>query len=77
VPDPSLFETVLPQMTGSIIERLQPWLTGSTQVNFLPKPGVIPGGYSAAWPADVYARLADVREKYDPAGLFPFGARTQ
>ncbi len=77
VPDPSLFETVLPQMTGSIIERLQPWLTGSTQVNFLPKPDVIPGGYSAAWPTEIYARLADVREKYDPAGLFPFGARTQ
>ncbi len=74
VPDPSLFETVLPQMTASMTERLAPWLTGTTQVNFLPKASVIAGGYAAAWPADVFARLAEVRERYDPAGRFPFGA---
>ncbi len=76
IPDPSLFD-VLPQMTASMTEHLEPWLTGTTQVNFLPKASVIPGGYSAAWPADIFARLATVRRKYDPSGRFPFGARTQ
>lgn len=77
IPDPSLFEAVLPQMTASMTEHLAPWLTGTTQVNFLTKAGVIPRGYAAAWPADVFARLAEVRERYDPDGRFPFGARAQ
>lgn len=77
IPDPGLFEAVLPQMTASMTQHLAPWLTGTTQINFLPKAGVVPGGYAAAWPTDIYDRLAEVRERYDPTGRFPFGARTQ
>ena len=33
----------------------------------------VPGVYEKCWPADTFARLAEVRAAYDPDHLFPFG----
>jgi len=37
----------------------------------------LPGSYEKSWPADTFARLAEVRATYDPDTLFPFGPRQE
>ena len=76
VPDPSLFEKVLPATVDGILGRLEPWVCEETTVNF--SGGfALPGSYERSWPADVFAQLADVRSTYDPDALFPFGPRQE
>jgi hypothetical protein len=70
-PDPSLFDTVLPQIAGGITERLRPWISASTNINFAGDLSV-PGAYESAWPAATFTRLAEVRAAYDPTTLFPY-----
>ncbi|QJU54791.1 FAD-binding oxidoreductase [Herbiconiux sp. KACC 21604] len=73
-PDPGLFDTVLPRVADGITELLRPWISASTNINFAGDLSV-PGAYEAAWPADVFGRLAEVRRSYDPAGVFPYPPR--
>ncbi|HZX05061.1 FAD-binding oxidoreductase [Kribbella sp.] len=72
VPDPGLFEKVLPATVDGILDKLAPWVCAETTVNFA-GGFALPGSYQASWPADTFARLAEVRSAYDPDGLFPFG----
>lgn len=72
VPDPGLFETVLPATAGGVLDRLSAWVSPETTVNFAAGFS-LPGSYEAAWPSDTFARLADVRASYDPQKLFPYG----
>jgi len=44
---------------------LAPWIAPTTTINFAGKP--TPETVAAAWPAETVARLAKVREQYDPA----------
>ncbi|WP_350275399.1 FAD-binding oxidoreductase [Kribbella sp. HUAS MG21] len=76
VPDPELFEKVLPATVDRILERLRPWVCAETTVNFA-GGFALPGSYEASWPAETFARLADVRAAYDPDTLFPFGPRQE
>ncbi|GAA2235991.1 FAD-binding oxidoreductase [Herbiconiux moechotypicola] len=70
-PDPSLFTTVLPHVADGITARLAPWVSPSTTINFAGDLSV-PGSFEAAWPAEVFERLARIRRQYDPAVLFPY-----
>ncbi|WP_427892652.1 FAD-binding oxidoreductase [Kribbella sp. GL6] len=72
VPDPNLFEKVLPATVDGILDKLAPWVCAETTVNFA-GGFALPGSYQASWPADTFARLAAVRSAYDPDGLFPYG----
>ncbi|MFF0267456.1 FAD-binding oxidoreductase [Kribbella sp. NPDC004536] len=76
VPDPSLFEKVLPATVDALLAKLAPWVCAETTVNFA-GGFALPGSYEASWPADTFARLAEVRAAYDPDGLFPFGPRQE
>jgi FAD/FMN-containing dehydrogenase len=76
VPDPNLFEKVLPATVEAVLQRLEPWVSTETTVNFA-GDFALPGSYEASWPADTFARLADVRAAYDPDSLFPFGPRQE
>ncbi|MET9312322.1 FAD-binding oxidoreductase [Kribbella sp. NPDC003505] len=76
VPDPNLFEKVLPATVDAVLGRLEPWVSPETTVNFA-GGFALPGSYQASWPADTFARLADVRAAYDPDSLFPFGPRQE
>ncbi|WP_371402994.1 FAD-binding oxidoreductase [Kribbella sp. NBC_00662] len=76
VPDPSLFEKVLPATVDGLIARLGPWISQQTTVNFA-GGFALPGSYEASWPAETFARLAEVRADYDPDTLFPFGPRQE
>jgi FAD/FMN-containing dehydrogenase len=71
VPDPSLFETVLPPLMDDILKQLAPWICAENNINFA--GGLeLPGSYEASWPADTFTRLADIRAAYDPNGLFRY-----
>ncbi len=71
-PDPSLFETVLPAVTGQVLDSVQKWTSAVNTVN-LADGFVIPGSYEACWPAETRARLDEVRSTYDPQRRFPYG----
>lgn len=72
VPDPDLFEKVLPATVDAVLAKLGPWVCTETTVNFA-GGFALPGSYQASWPEDTFARLADVRATHDPERLFPFG----
>ncbi|MGW1342516.1 FAD-binding oxidoreductase [Kribbella sp. NPDC002412] len=72
VPDPSLFETVLPGVVDGVLTGLRDWIATTSIVNF-DAAFSFPGSYEACWPADTFARLAEVRATYDPDKVFPFG----
>ncbi|QEE60451.1 FAD-binding oxidoreductase [Salinibacterium sp. dk2585] len=71
-PDPSLFETVLPQFMGALREAVQPWTSAETTINFVGNPQNVED-YGRAWPAATAERLREVRRRWDPKGLFAFG----
>ena len=72
VPDPSLFEHVLPPLTHGILQALAPWIAAENNINY--SGGAEgPGSYEACWPPHILTRLDQVRATYDPDGLFPFG----
>ncbi|MFF0342606.1 FAD-binding oxidoreductase [Kribbella sp. NPDC004875] len=74
VPDPVLFEKVLPATVDGVLAALRPWVSAETTVNFA-GGFALPGSYEASWPADTFARLAGIRAAYDPNRLFPYGPR--
>ncbi|MDX6251533.1 MAG: hypothetical protein QOF10_4893 [Kribbellaceae bacterium] len=76
VPDPGLFSEVLPRVVDDgILARLAPWISAQSTINFAGSLSV-PGSYEASWPADIFARLAELRATYDPKGVFPYGPAT-
>jgi FAD/FMN-containing dehydrogenase len=72
VPNPALFDTVIPGVADAVWEAIGPWLDPQNNVNFA-MPFATQHAYEAVWPADTFARLATVRRKYDPDGTFVFG----
>ncbi|WP_432946896.1 FAD-binding oxidoreductase [Kribbella sp. CA-253562] len=72
VPDPKLFDSVLPPAAEALLAPLQPWISPEHNVNYA--GGLtVPGAYEACWPAETFQRLAEIRSSYDPAGVFPYG----
>jgi hypothetical protein len=67
--DPSQFATVLPHADARLTGDLVPWLSLEANGNFAPNANVrrVPAPYV---PDDVRARLADLRRRCDPDGLF-------
>ncbi|MGH1561937.1 FAD-binding oxidoreductase [Mumia sp. DW29H23] len=68
VPDPALFDEVLPRALAQAEQTLTPWLSPHLTPNWMPDP------YDAeqvarTWPAAVLARLDAVRRTHDPDGV--------
>ena len=70
--DPAQFETVLPEQADRINQALRPWIAAETNINFAGKLRSAQH-YASAWPVDTFARLADVRRRYDPDGVLAHG----
>ena len=49
-------------------KAMDPWSTGGGYVNFTSEPGQ--DKVQASYPPDTYARLLDVKDRYDPTNLF-------
>ena len=69
VPDPSLFDTVLPAVTDALLDTLAPWISPETTINFA---GRIESAehLASAWPPAILERLREVRARFDPQGTF-------
>ncbi len=74
VPDPSLFDTVLPAVAGALVTAIEPWVSPAANVNFAGRFRSREH-FVSAWPAEVFARLEAVKKAYDPLGLFTYGPK--
>ena len=74
VPDPALFETVLPGAVAEVRGMLAPWLSESVPINWIAEPW-IPEQYASAWSTPTRARLTQVRAAYDPITCSRTGRR--
>ena len=72
VPNPHLFATVLPGITGHIKSTIAPWISTETTINFA-GDGSIPEQFDKAWPALIRDRLSSFRAEWDPNGVFAYG----
>jgi UDP-N-acetylenolpyruvoylglucosamine reductase len=72
VPNPELFDTVLPRAAGALTGAIAPWASLENNVNF---GGKIESraDYEAMWSPEIFARLGEVRKTYDPTGVFAYG----
>lgn len=72
VPDPSLFQTVLPAAADRVSAAIAPWVSPEANPNFAGR-FTTQEQFAHAWPTEVFARLSAVRKRYDPLGLFTYG----
>jgi FAD/FMN-containing dehydrogenase len=56
-----------------VAEAMRPFATGATYVNFLDLEGATPERVRAAYSPDVWERLVDLKDRYDPENVFRFG----
>ncbi|WP_067139079.1 FAD-binding oxidoreductase [Microtetraspora malaysiensis] len=71
-PVPELMDSAVPASIRAVVEAAAPWSTGGTMINFQGS-ALAPEQLSRAWPEPVLARLAELRDRFDPANLFRFG----
>jgi hypothetical protein len=63
VPAPELFASVIPTAADRILASFAPWRSTEENINFLGEPAE-PARIERAWPADVRAKLDEVRRRY-------------
>jgi FAD binding domain len=73
VPNPELFESVIPRAAAAYFTALAPWIAAENNVNFA-NGFASAQEYAGAWPAATFVRLAEVKKQYDQKGLFVYGA---
>jgi hypothetical protein len=67
--NPEHFATGLPTAADRIHDALEPWRLPENTINFLGAPRSAEH-LASAWPPAIRARLAAVRRRYDPDGIF-------
>lgn len=66
---PPLLHTAIPSAISELLSAVSPWTSLEGNINFT---GEIhsPGHYAKLWSPETFNRLQDVRNRYDPQGLF-------
>jgi hypothetical protein len=62
-------EEIVPAVGGGVLEAMSPWLTGTSQLNFL-GDALTPEAVGMAWAPETHRRLLAVKAQVDPANLF-------
>lgn len=65
-------EEVVPAAGEAVHAAMQPWLTGTTPLNWLGAT-TTPAEVAQAWQPDVYRRLVELKRAVDPDNVFCFG----
>lgn len=73
--NPQTFEQVAPLAAAALAARARRWLAPVTNVNFAGDPAD-PEVFAKLWDEPTHARLAEIRRRHDPAGMFSFGPST-
>ena len=55
----------------AVLDAVAPWSLGRTQINFCGSANTLAEA-AAAWPPEIAERLAGIRRRYDPDGLFAY-----
>lgn len=55
----------------AVLDAVAPWSLGRTQINFCGSANTFAEA-AAAWPPEIAERLAGIRRRYDPDGLFAY-----
>lgn len=72
VPNPDLFEVVIPRFADDLLTSIRPWISDETTINFAGDITTMEQ-FAAAWPRETHDRLQSARALYDPQGLFTYG----
>jgi hypothetical protein len=72
---PGLEEAVF-DAAARLTNALAPWIADETNINFAGHPTSFEH-FASAWNPQTFARLGDVRDRYDRAGIFAFGLGEQ
>jgi len=70
--EPALLEIEVPAAAERVVEAVGSWVAAETNVNFMGVPRSA-GHFASAWSVETFARLAEVRRRVDPDGVFGFG----
>jgi FAD/FMN-containing dehydrogenase len=70
--NPAYFESVVPAAADRLRQALGSYIAPETNINFLGSPRS-QEHFESAWSKATFARLADVRKRYDPDSVFSFG----
>lgn len=62
-------EEIVPAAGGGVLEAMSPWLTGTSQLNFL-GDALTPEAVAMAWAPETHQRLLAVKAQVDPANVF-------
>src|SRR5690554_202309 len=73
VPDPRLFESVIPRFADDLLTSIRPWISDETTINFAGSATTVEE-FASAWPREIHDRLQAARALYDPNGLFTYAA---
>ncbi|MDT7570031.1 MAG: hypothetical protein QOE05_205 [Actinomycetota bacterium] len=65
-------EEIVPPVVAGVVQALAPWHAQERLINFIGHD-MDPESVTAAYPAEVAARLTELKHRYDPAGLFSHG----
>lgn len=68
-PQPELFERAYPQMEAQWRQALGPWLAAEGNINFAGRVRD-QEHLDSCWTGEMRSRLAEVRQRYDPEGVF-------
>lgn len=71
-PTPEMAEAVEAHLVR-VAEAMRPFATGATYVNFLDLQRATPDRVRAAYPPEIWERLVDLKDRYDPDNTFRFG----
>uniref|UniRef100_UPI00286B6B1B FAD-binding oxidoreductase n=1 Tax=Pseudolysinimonas sp. TaxID=2680009 RepID=UPI00286B6B1B len=71
-PDPALFAEVLPRAASGFAAEIAPWVAPFTTINYSARFADA-AEFARAWPASTFERLAAVRRRVDPHGVFAYG----
>jgi len=66
-------EKAVPAACDAVIDALEPWHTSGRLINFLGTTDNSTASVAAAYPSDVLARLQELKDRFDPHGLFRHG----
>jgi hypothetical protein len=72
VPNPELFDVVIPGFADQLVASIRPWISDETTVNFAGGAATMEE-FASAWPREIHDRLQAARALYDPQGLFTYG----
>jgi FAD/FMN-containing dehydrogenase len=69
-PHPELFETAVPAAAQRFLAGLRPWVSDEGNINFAAPRSA--ESIATAWPDQVFAKLARLRQRHDPDGVLTF-----